>query len=77
MSSVSTHIPKGPHAPPLIGCHGCQGVKALSTMFLTSRLEISSHAAFAEGSNLDMIGLPRLGTPQSCTCCHRSNNKFA
>ena len=45
-------------------------------MFLASRLEISSHAAFAEGSNLDMIGSPRLGTPQSCTCCHRSKQQL-
>ena len=59
VSKQSTPIPKGAHAPPrgVASDDGCRGFKTLSTMFLASRLEISSHAAFAEGSNSGMIGI--------------------
>ena len=38
------------------------GFKALSTMLLASRSEISAQAAFAEGPNLDMIGIIVVGS---------------
>ena len=76
---LSEHLPslRELTPPPLRGCLGCRGFKTLSTMLLASRSEISAQAAFAEGPNLDMIGIMAARYSMICICCHRSNNKFA